>query len=118
MIEAPRKFVEIQRPVFLADVVISAHNPAFEQRPKRLNVVRVDIAAYVFATSMMDGFMPHAATEIVVFLLFVGRHERDLIADDLANEAATRSRIRFADHLADYVALTFNRADDANLSVS
>jgi hypothetical protein len=39
MIVSERKLREVQREIFLRDVVETAHNPALEQCPERFNVV-------------------------------------------------------------------------------
>ena len=55
LIEAPLKFVQVQRQIFLADVVIGADDSALEQRPERINALSVNLArAYSGSPSRED----------------------------------------------------------------
>src|SRR5581483_12068842 len=51
------KFREIERQVLGGDVVVRPDNPALEQRPEGIEVLRVDFAANVLARSMAHGLM-------------------------------------------------------------
>jgi hypothetical protein len=46
IIEPELKLREVQRQIFLADIVIRPNNSALEQRPERINRLRMDFAAY------------------------------------------------------------------------
>ena len=37
IVEAPRKFIDVQRQIFFGDLVIAAHDAALEQRPEALD---------------------------------------------------------------------------------
>src|SRR5271166_4186663 len=47
IVEAILKFREIERQIFLADVVIGAEHAALEQRPERFDVVGMDFTANI-----------------------------------------------------------------------
>ena len=47
---AERKFVEIERQVFGADLMVCANHATLEQSPERFNRVSVNVASDVFAT--------------------------------------------------------------------
>ena len=109
---------KIQRQILLAHIVVGADNPSLQQQPEGFDIVRVNLTAHVLAAAMIHGLMAHAATEIVVVLIFIGRDQRHFIADDLADEAATRPRVRFADNLADDVAFALDSPNHSNLAVA
>ena len=54
---AERKLRQIHRQVFAADLMIGAHNAAFQKRPERLNRVCVNVAAHILARAVNDGLM-------------------------------------------------------------
>jgi hypothetical protein len=66
---------QIQRQIFLADVVIGADHAALEQRPEAFDAVRMDNAPDVLAPAMIDSLMMQAASHIVVSLVLVGRQQ-------------------------------------------
>src|ERR1035437_4053778 len=47
VVEPIAKFIEIERQIFLADVVVGADNSALQKRPERFHIVRVNVAAHV-----------------------------------------------------------------------
>src|SRR5216684_3230651 len=57
IVVAEHKFVQIERQILLAHLVIAAHDSALEQRPKAFNRVRVDDAVDVFARTVTDDAM-------------------------------------------------------------
>ena len=57
---------EIERQILLRDVVISANNSAFEQRPERLDIVRVNLATHILACIMGDDFVRKAKPQIPI----------------------------------------------------
>ena len=57
IVESVLKFREIQRQIFLAHVVVSAENPALEQRLERFHRIGMDFAAHVLAFAMIDGLV-------------------------------------------------------------
>ncbi len=116
MIEAPRKLVQIERQISLADVMVTADDAALQQRPERFDVIRVDLAAHVLTVAMANRFM--RASETRVGGIFIGRDKRNLIASDATNEAIQGTRIGITDDAADHVALALNCSDDARLEIA
>jgi hypothetical protein len=57
VVVAKLKFIQVQRQVFLADVVVRADDSPLQQRPKVFDIVGMDLAAYVLALAMADYFM-------------------------------------------------------------
>ena len=117
IVEAETELREIQRQIFLAHVVVGADHTAFEQRPKRFHVVRVDFAAHVFTLTVLYDFMRHRPLEIAVAGVFIGRNQINFVADSLAHEARQRFCIGVFDHLADDISLTRDRSDDRNFAI-
>src|SRR5581483_3117787 len=88
------KFREIEWQVLGGDVVVRPDNPALEQRPEGIEVLRVDFAANVLARSMAHGLMREPSDrELRVARVLVGR----------------------VDDSADDIPLPGNRADDGRL---
>ena len=56
------ELVDVQMQILLADFVERAHDPAFHDRPKAFDGVRVNGSANIFPTSMMD----HAMRDLLV----------------------------------------------------
>jgi hypothetical protein len=59
IVEAVLKFRQILRQIFLADVVIAAHDSALNQRPERFDVVCADPTANILAITVFDDFAPY-----------------------------------------------------------
>src|SRR5207244_8814054 len=57
VVETKNKLVQIQRQILAAHAVISADHATLQQRPERLNAVRVDRTANIFALHVRDGRM-------------------------------------------------------------
>src|ERR1700733_2478217 len=71
VVMAKLKFGEIHRQILFADVVICADYAALQEAPERFDVVRVDLAANVFASLVIDGFVRNLhRLEIVVSAVF------------------------------------------------
>jgi hypothetical protein len=47
IVETERKFIEIQGQIVLADMMVIANNPALQETPKALDIIRVDLAARI-----------------------------------------------------------------------
>ena len=60
VIEAPRKFIQVERQITLRDVVIPADYATLEQTPERFQIVGMHLATDVLASRMIDGFVRQA----------------------------------------------------------
>src|SRR5437773_4832526 len=60
------ELVEVERQVVLAHLVVGAHHAALQERPERLDVVGVDVAAHVLARTVVDGLVRHVLPHVVV----------------------------------------------------
>jgi len=72
IVEPELKLRQIQRQIFLADVVMGADNYSLQQRPERINVLSVCLAAHVLAATVRYDFMWHCPLEQPVAGVFIG----------------------------------------------
>jgi hypothetical protein len=121
IVVAENKLIEIERQIFLADIVIAAHDPPFQQRPEAFNRVRVKESAHVFAAAMSDDAMRQTklfstASEQSIASVFIGSNQMDSATHGLPHETIESLGVGIFDHLADHVTLARDRADDGNLA--
>src|SRR2546430_1601017 len=57
LIVPERKLRQVQRQVVFADIVKGSHDATLQQTPKAFQIIRVNLAAHVFAAIMVDGLM-------------------------------------------------------------
>src|SRR5271166_5041972 len=107
IVESESKLRKVQRQIFLAHVVVSAHDPALQERPERFDVVRVNQAANVLALAVADRLMRQSlpAIQILVAGMLIGRDQFNLAADGFRDKAVKCRHIGMLDHLADHVSL-------------
>jgi hypothetical protein len=96
--------------------VVSPYDAALQEAPEAFDIVGMDVTAHIFAMRVIHELMRQS--HVLVIVLFIGDYERDLVADDVAHEAAQGARILIAYHLANDIAFASYRADDANLVVA
>src|ERR1700730_9206321 len=81
VIETELKFCEVERQIFLRDVMISADHTALQQAPEVFQIVGMDFASHVLTRAMADRFMAIAKRfEIAIAAVLIGRHEVNLVA--------------------------------------
>jgi hypothetical protein len=113
----PRKFVEVERQILLADIMVGADDSALEQCPERIEVRGVDLAAHILAVRMINGFVRETKrVQVAVSAIFIGRNQFNLVAHSLADKLIERLGAGILDNLANHIALAADRADDANLA--
>jgi len=122
VVEPERELVQVERQIFLADLMVSADNSALEQRPKAFNRVWVNDAANILAAGMTDhatrqSELIPAKSEQPIAAMLIGRDEINAFSVDcLAHKTIERRGVRVLDHLAHDIPLASNRADDGNLA--
>src|SRR5271155_5267988 len=117
MIVSEREFVQVQRQIVRAHLVVTAHNSALEQAPEAFNRVRMSRADNVFVLPVIDGLMHKAvALEMAIAGIFIGRHQRDFLRDGFLNEILKRPEFRIFDHLADDITLAAYGSDHHRLT--
>src|SRR5579862_1687136 len=112
------KLSEVQRQILLAHVVIRAEYSALEQRPERLDAVRMDFTAHVFAFAMINSLVRQIAPsfQVLIARVFIGRDQLNvLFVHDLIDESIERRHIRSLDHFADQISFPADRPDNRNL---
>src|SRR5437016_2943182 len=106
MIEAKGKFVQVQRQILFAHMMIAAHHATFEQRPERFNRVGMDRANYVLILTMLDDSVGHPAVrDGVITAMLIRCDQCDLLRDHLANKSHHGRAICVSDHLTNDIAL-------------
>lgn len=116
IVESELEFREVERQIFLADVMVRPNYPALQQAPERFDIVRVDLAAHVFARAVSDDFVWKEMSQIAVSAPFIRCDQIDFLGHGLFDEPAQGVSGRVFDDLADYIALARDRADDGRLA--
>jgi hypothetical protein len=112
------KFIQIQRQIGFADLVVAAHDAALDQRPERFNRIGVRRSYYILALAVPDHAMIVIAAKQAIAAVLIRREQLHASPiRNLTNETIERGRVSILDHLADHVALAADRADDGNLSL-
>jgi hypothetical protein len=108
------KFVQVERQVLPADVMIGADDPTLQQAPKAFQVIRVYLAAHVLAATMCDCLMRErlrSGTEQPIACMFVGCNQSDPLADRFAHKAVHRRHVGRFNQFAHDATLPADRAD-------
>ena len=116
IVEAKLKFVQVEREIFFAHVMIGADHATFQQRPERFDAVCVVLAAHVLARRMLNRVMLHA--EMRVGRILVGHNDSHPVLRDAAHETVERARIRVADDASHDISLAFDCSDDADFAIA
>lgn len=117
IVVAIRKFVQVQRQVFPADVVVGAHDAALQQAPERIQIVGVNDTMNVFASTVANMAMLESETrKVMVPVCFISGDKFDIFADGFLDKIVERGLVGAFNDAADHVALARDGSDDANLS--
>ena len=117
VIVAELELGQIQRKVFLADMVIAANDAALQETPEVLDIIRVDLATDVLACRMRCGVVfVTQCLQIVIAVVLIRSDQINLVAYCLADKPIKRSRIGILDNLADHVALAGDSSDHRGLA--
>jgi hypothetical protein len=110
------KFRDVQREIFAAYLVITAHNAALNQRPEALNRVGVDRADNVLAKLVIDNAVTvSVAGEIAVAGIGVGAEQADFVGNGFSYEILDRCHVGAENHAGNDVTLASDRADNRRL---
>lgn len=112
------KFRKIERQIFLAHLVVGTDDPAFQHRPKVIQILSVNDTAHVFFGLVIDRFVRVAsALQPPELSPFIGRDQVHFLSiDHFANESLGLIGADFFDHLTDQIAFAGDRANDWNLA--
>ena len=116
IVEAPRKFVHVERKILFADFVIRADDSTFEQTPKAFDGVGVRRPDYVLARTVTHDTMIVIAAKQAITAVFVRSDKFCLRRYALADETIQCRGIGVLDHFRNDHSLTRNRADDSDLA--
>ena len=111
-----RELGQVQRQVFFAHLVKGADHAPLEQAPERFQVVRMHVPAHILFLGVIDRLMEERPAQAVIAGMFIGRHQRDFIADGLTHKVAHRDPVRRLNHLTDHVPFAGDRADHRGLA--
>ena len=110
---------EVERQIFLADVVIRPNNAALEQGPERINRLRMDFATHIFFPMMNDRAMPIShLCQVPVIGRFIRRNKADIARYGSFDKIVVCMPVDFFDHLAHNTALPADGPDDFDLALS
>src|SRR6185437_6992743 len=110
------KLRDVQRQIFAADLVVAAHNAAFEDRPEALNRIGVDSTDDVLPGTVVDNAMRVRLPDLLVSRVVVSAEQTDLFGNRLIDEIFQGDLADSADHFGDDVALALYRADNGRLA--
>jgi len=80
MIVSERKFVQVQRQVILAHLVVTSHNSALEQAPEAFDRVRMSRADNILILVVTDRLVDESmCPKMTVASVFIGRNERHFL---------------------------------------
>jgi len=110
------KFSDVQRQIFLADLVIAADDPALEDAPEALNRIGMDSSDDVFASSVLDDLVRVNLLDVPVAGPFVGHKQADLIGNGVHHELGENFRADRADNARDDAPLAADCADNRDFA--
>ncbi len=105
------EFRNVQRQIFLADLVEASHDTTLDQRPETFNGLSVDRADDVLAARMVDHAEWIFFGEFAVSGSFVRAKQADFVRYGFANELGQRLAFQIVDDAGDHVSLALHRSD-------
>jgi hypothetical protein len=110
------EFGNVQRQIFVADLVEAAHNAALNERPEALDCVRMNRADDMLTLGMVNRLMREPILQSVIARIGVSAKQADACGDGFANEARERRAVSLGDDARDDVPLAPDCADDGGLA--
>lgn len=110
------ELVEVQREVIFRHVMERPHDTALNERPETINVVGVDLAPHVFASTVTDGLMRQDSLQGLIAHVFVRGDQIHALRDGVIDEFPQRGAIGTLDNLRDDIPLPSNRTDHGDLA--
>src|ERR1700691_4016798 len=77
IVVAELKLGHVERQIFAADLVIAAHDAAFNQRPETLNRIGVNCTDYMLADAVIDNAVIVAVAEAIIGWVGVSAEQAD-----------------------------------------
>ena len=110
------KLGHIERHVFSADLVESADDTAFEDRPEAFNRIRVNRADDVFASGVVDDAKRIILGEASIAGPLIRAEQAHFVRDDFVDEAGESRGTDVLNHATDGIALAANSANNGRLA--
>jgi hypothetical protein len=106
----------IERHVFGAHLVESAHHPALEDRPEALDRVRVNGAHNVLAFGVVNGRVRKILAKVLVTNQLIGAEQAYFVRYGFAHEGFKCTGFEVFDNAGDDIAFAADGADDGRLA--
>lgn len=116
IVVAELKLSDVQRQVLFADLVESAHDATFQQRPKTIDGLSVNRADDVFVESVPNEGVRKIFAEVPIAASVIGRQQADLVGYGFTNETFQSVGIGMFNNPRHHVALALYGANDGYLA--
>ena len=110
------KLSNVERHIFLADLVECANNTALHDGPEALNRVGMDSTDNILMFGMTDDGMGEGLSQMPIAGMVVGAKQADLMRDSLIDEAIQYGRGGVLNDASHYIALAPDGANDGRLA--
>jgi hypothetical protein len=111
VVVAELKFRDVERHVFLADLVERADDATFEDAPEALNRVCVNGTDNVLVGAVVDRDVGIFACEVTITACVIGAKQTDFVRHGFVHKSFERGNVDIIDHASNHVALTPYSAD-------
>ncbi len=117
VVKSELKLVQIQRQIFFAHVMVGTDHATFQETPKTLDALGVNVAAHVLTSGMPNKLMLTVVNaDRIVAAPFVRDYQCRVSLGNFADESGQGFRVRAFNHLADDIALARDCADYGHLA--
>src|SRR5260370_1541439 len=116
VIVAELKFSDVQRQIFAAYLVETAHDAALQERPKAVDCLRVDNAINILLFGVANEAVRKIVLQLPIAGMFVGRDQADFLRNRHANEGVHGFGIGIVGDTGHDVVLAAHCTDDDGLA--
>ncbi len=117
MVMAEGKFIHIQWQILLTDMMKTAHNPAFQQRPETIQVGGMHQAPDIFSLTVRHALMGIALLlQQTVARVFISGHQRDIIGYRLTHKLSQGLGVSVFNDLGYHLASSRHSPNNGHLS--
>jgi hypothetical protein len=96
------KLIQVERQIFLTDIVVGADHATLEQRPKRFQIIGMYFAAHVLMRFVINMFVRECLREFLIASGFIRCNQADFVRHRIADEAAHSIHRSIFDDFADH----------------
>ncbi len=97
IVVTPLELRNVQREIFSANFVETAHNPALRQRPEAIDSCRMECTVDVLPSGMIDAAVVENSVQRIVSGVFVRRNQAGLFGYGFPNEGVERCGVGVRD---------------------